>query len=194
MARQIHNELLHVSQFLWPFCTNPVKCRRPNDYHVANLAVCMMETIESLLQGIHVKKFFGVPLIIFEIEGSKDVWGRNQQESKVMHKVVSSLSFVLLCFLVFMFPRHFAFWHAEKGPAHACIKIKCQLMQITDAETGIGGALCLFMEKIITILVRQITECGKMAENSMSIFRCSGKYEPPCRVLNVSQEETCDSC
>ena len=143
MAQQVHNELLHISQFLqqceWPFCTNPKKCRRPNDYHVSDLAICMMETIESLPQGVHVKKFFGVPLLIFEIEGSKDVWGCNQQEGKVMHEVVSALSFMPQCFLVFMYPRHFAFWHAEKDPSHACIKIKCELMQITDVNTGIGG-------------------------------------------------------
>ena len=98
--------------------------------------------------GVHVKKFFGVPLLIFEIEGSKDVWGCNQQEGKAMHEVVSALFFVPQCFLVFMYPRHFAFWHAEKDPSHACIKIKCELMQITDANTGIRGALCIFMEKI----------------------------------------------
>ena len=68
-------------------------------------------------------------------------------------------------------------------------------MQITDANTGIGGgALCIFMEKIITILVKQIAECGKTAEKSMAYFRRTGKYEPPRKVLNVSQEETCESC
>ena len=56
-----------------------------------------------------------------------------------MHEVVSALSFVPQCFLEFMYPRHFAFWHAEKDPSRACIKIKCELMQITDANTGIGG-------------------------------------------------------
>ena len=54
--------------------------------------------------------------------------------------------------------------------------------------------LCIFMEKIITILVKQITECGKTAEKSMAYFRRTGKYEPPHKMLNVSQEETCKSC
>ena len=125
----------------WPFCTNPMKCTRPNDYHVSNLAICMMDTIVSLPRGVHVKKFFGVPLLIFEREGLKDVWGCNKQEVKAMHEVVSTLSFMPQYLLVFMYPRHFVFWHAEKDTSHACIKIKCELMQITNANTGIEGGL-----------------------------------------------------
>ena len=57
----------------WPYCQLQPPCRRPNASHRANLAVTFSENVHALPLNFCGCQLFNVPLLIFEVEGGKDV-------------------------------------------------------------------------------------------------------------------------
>ena len=64
---------LLMQQSSWPYCTEQQQCRRPNVAHHADISLSLGESANALPQVYRGEKLFNVPLMIFEVEGGKDV-------------------------------------------------------------------------------------------------------------------------
>ena len=112
-------------------------------------------------------RLVGLPIVLFEVEGSKDVWGRNEQESKAMHEVTSSLTMLPVVYLIFMYPREIKIWEARRNPADACIGIKEEIVTISDKGKGVGTYFWELVRTIVRMMIKQVTEHGPVVEASM---------------------------
>ena len=95
---------LLMQQSSWPYCKLQPPCRRPNASHRANLAVTLGENVHALPLNFHGCQLFNVPLLIFEVEGGKDVWrragveGANRFTSQLQLSLHGAKSNSCLCF------------------------------------------------------------------------------------------------
>ena len=115
---------LLMQQSSWPYCTEQQQCRCPNVAHCADIALSLGESANALPQAYWGEKLFNVLLMIFEVEGGKDVWGCMEQESKAMREIVSSLSVMGEAYLGFVYPVKISLWKAMRNPAKSSIDIE----------------------------------------------------------------------
>ena len=113
-----------MQQSSWPYCQLQPPCRRPNTSHRADLAVTFEENVHCLPLNFRGQQLFNVPLLIFEVEGGKDVWGREEQESKAMHELVFSLTVIPEAYLGFIYPVKISLWKAVRNPNKTCVDIQ----------------------------------------------------------------------
>ena len=141
-------------------------------------------------------RLVGLPIVLFEVEGSKDVWGRNEQESKAMHEVTSSLAMLPVVYLIFMYPREIKIWEAKRNPPEACIDIKEEIITISDKGKGVGTYFWELVMTIVRMMIKQVTEHGPVVEASMKYMRAHELHE--CArpsVINVGPtDEICTDC
>ena len=92
-----------------------------------------------------------MPLLIFEVEGGKDVWGRAEQESKAMHELVSSLAVIPEAYLGFIYPIKISLWKAVRNPNKTCEDIQKEDIHLNGEERTLTEALNYFVDRIIAI-------------------------------------------
>ena len=135
---------LLMQQSSWPYCQLQPPCRRPNASHRADLAVTLGENVHALPLNFHGHQLFNVPLLIFEVEGGKDVWGRAEQESKAIHKLVSSLAVIPEAYLGFIYPVKISLWKAVRNPNKTCVDIQKEDIHLNGEERTLTEALIFF--------------------------------------------------
>ena len=162
---------LLMQQSSWPYCQLQPPCRRPNASHRADLAVTFGENVHCLPLDFCGRQLFNVPLLIFEVEGGKDVWGRAEQESKAMHELVSSLAVIPEAYLGFIYPVKISLWKAVCNPNKTYVDIQKEDIHLNGEERTLTEALNYFVDRIIAILVMQIYQNGVCAEAALPYIR-----------------------
>ena len=109
-------------------------------------------------------KLFGIPLIILEVEGSKDTWGRMEQQAKAMHEVTSSLAVILECFLVFVFEAHIELWQTKRNPGKSAVEILCEKIHLNGVQRSLSDSLDYFLDRLIEMLVKQMARSTVIAD------------------------------
>ena len=145
-----------LQQKEWPYCQVFAKCRWPNNSHRCDLAVTYLESINNVPLMYVGSKLFGIPLIILEVEGSKDTWGRMEQQAKAMHEVTSSLVVIPECFLVFVFEAHIELWQAKRNPGKSAVEILCEEIHLNGVQRSLLDSLNYFLDRLIEMLVKQM--------------------------------------
>ena len=140
-------------------------------------------------------RLVGLPIVLFEVEGSKDVWGRNEQEAKAMHEVTSSLAMLPVVYLIFMYPWEIKIWEVWRNPADACIGIQEEIITISDKGKGVGTYFWELVTMIVRMIIKQITEYGPVVEASMKYMRAHELHECARPVINIcAEDEICTGC
>ena len=129
------------------------------------------ENVHALPLNFCGHKLFNVPLLIFEVEGGKDVWGRAEQESKAMHELVSSLAVIPEAYLGFIYPVKISLWKAVRNPNKVCVDIQKEDIHLNGEDHTLTEALNYFVDGIIGILLRQIYQNGFCIEAALPYIR-----------------------
>ena len=186
--------LLLMQQRTWPYCQLQPPCRRPNASHHADLSITFGENVNALPQNFRGQKLFNVPLVIFEVEGGKDVWGQAEQESKAMHEVVSSLALLPEAYLGFIYPVKISLWKAVRNPDKTCVDIKKEDIHLNGEEQTLSEALSYFVDRVIGILVRQIYQHGPCLESTLPYIRNTHGALSVRHTRNLNAAACCDDC
>ena len=140
-------------------------------------------------------RLVGLPIILFKVEGSKDVWGRNEQEVKAMHEVTSSLAMLPVVYLIFVYPREIKIWEVCRNPADACISVQEEIIILSKKGKGVSTCFWKLVIKIVCMMIKQITTYGSVVEASMKYMRANKLHECARPVINLCMEdEICDGC
>ena len=185
---------LLMQQSSWLYCQLQPPCRRPNASHRADLAVTFGENVHCLPLNFRGRQLFNVPLLIFEVEGGKDVWGRAEQESKAMHELVSSLAVIPEAYLGFIYPVKISLWKAVRNPNKTCVDIQKEDIHLNGEERTLTEALNYFVDRIIAILVRQIYQNGVCAEAALPYIRMAHGALAVRHTRNLNAAPCCDEC
>ena len=185
---------LLMQQSSWPYCQLQPPCRRPNASHRADLAVTFGENVHCLPLNFRGRQLFNVPLLIFEVEGGKDVWGRAEQESKAMHELVSSLAVIPEAYLGFIYPVKISLWKAVRNPNKTCVDIQKEDIHLNGEERTLTEALNYFVDRIIAILVRQLYQNGVCAEAALPYIRTAHGALAVRHTRNLNAAPCCDEC
>ena len=185
---------LLMQQSSWPYCQLQPPCRRPNTSHRADLAVTFGENVHALPLNFRGHQLFNVPLLIFEVEGGKDVWGRAEQESKALHELVSSLAVIPEAYLGFIYPVKISLWKAVRNPNKTCVDIQKEDIHLNGEERMLTEALNYFVDRIIGILVRQIYQNGICAETALPYIRTTHGALAVRHTQNLNAAPCCEEC
>ena len=185
---------LLMQQRAWPYCQLQPPCRRPNASHRADFSITFGESVDALPLNFRGQKLFNVPLVIFEVEGGKDVWGRAEQESKAMHEVVSSLALLPEAYLGFVYPVKISLWKAVRNPDKTCVEIKKEDIHLNGEERTLSDALSYFVDRVIGILVRQIYQHGPCLEATLPYIRNTHGALAVRHTRNLNAAPCCDDC
>ena len=183
-----------MQQSSWPYCQLQPPCRRPNASHRADLAVTLGENVQALPLNFRGRQLFNVPLLIFEVEGGKDVWGRAEQESKAMHELVSSLAVIPEAYLGFIYPVKISLWKAVRNPNKTCVDIQKEDIHLNGEERTLTEALNYFVDRIIGILVRQIYQNGICAKAALPYIRMTHGALAMRHTRNLNVVPCCEEC
>ena len=175
-------DVADLSKFLqtrtWFPCQNNPKCEKSHIVHRPDLAVTFREPVVGINNVP-----FRIPIFITEVEGSKDGWGRFEQEGKALEEAVTTLAFMPDIFLLFIYHNRFEIWYVERNPAHGCIDVTSYPTYIqVGGEAPFGAALDTIIDHLTGILVRQLVRNGPILTASMASFRASNLqpyYDPP---------------
>ena len=182
---------LLMQQSSWPYCQLQPPCRRPNASHRADLVVTFGENVHCLPLNFRGRQLFNVPLLIFEVEGGKDVWGRAEQESKAMHELVSSLAVIPEAYLGFIYPVKISLWKAVRNPNKTCVDIQKEDIHLNGEERTLYN---YFVDRIIVILVRQLYQNGVCAEAALPYMRTAHGALAVRHTQNLNAAPCCDEC
>ena len=146
----------NVSKFLqtthWMGCPNlNSKCRKRTLVHVPDVAVLYQEPATAVPGNAYPYK---VPILIVEVEGSKDVWGANEQESKALEEACSTLAFMPDTFLMFIYSNRFEFWYLVRNPADGSIDCTSHPIYVQHGgQAPFRNSMKKIMSNIVGILV-----------------------------------------
>ena len=154
----------------------------------------LSENVHALPLNFHGHQLFNVPLLIFEVEGGKDVWGRAEQESKAIHKLVSSLAVIPEAYLGFIYPVKISLWKAVRNPNKTCVDIQKEDIHLNGEERTLMEALNYFVDCIIGILVRQIYQNGVCTEAALPYIRMTHGALAMRYTRNLNAAPCCDEC
>ena len=135
-----------------------------------------------------------MPLLIFEVEGGKDVWRRAEQESKAMYELVSSLADIPEAYLGFIYPIKISLWKAVRNPNKTCVDIQKEDIHLNGEERMLTEALNYFVDHIIGIVVRQIYQNGICAEAALPYIRMTHSALAMRHTRNLNVAPCCEEC
>ena len=186
------NSLLQQKE--WPYCAIQPKCRRPNNSHRCDLSITYMESVCAVPPTYMGSKLFGVPLIIMEVEGSKDVWGLIEQENKVMQEVTSSLTLIPECFPVFIHPCTISIWQAMCNAVRNAVEIHLAEIHLNGMQRSLDDALEYFLNRIIEILVKQMSRSTVIADMVIPFIRNKHQATATHHSWYQNMGPCCDDC
>ena len=197
-AQVVRGALMETSRLLqqehWPYCGEQPRCRRPNAYNRADLAINYVECLSSLPEAFMGWKLFSIPLMIFEVEGSKDKWGRMEQQAKAMREVCCSLAVMPECYLVFIYPALIEIWKAERNVAKCCIDITAEQIHLNEVDRSLRGALEYFLDRVFEILIRQTYHSLPITEYTILSLRNVRQVQATGHTRSLWAGRCCDEC
>lgn len=181
----------HLSAFLqhhsWPLCALNPKCQKPTVIHHPDIAVVFEESRQTRPLGASP---FRIPILICEIEGSKDVWGGGEQESKALEEALYSLAFTPINFLIFVYHNRWELISCKRNTDTSTIDLEQETVYLQTDGDNFQDKMIYIIKCIIKILVKQLTS-GKIAmEDSVQSFRQNGA-QPPTANINT---QICNNC
>ena len=184
--------LLHLSAFLqhptWPLCPKADPCRKPTLVHRPDLCVVYEELANSVPVG---RNQYKLPIFICEIEGSKDVWGDGEHESKAIEEVCYSLPFILENYILFVYHIRFEVWCCKRNPHTSTIDIQCETIHLQQDGDSFRDKLVFLTGTIIEIIVKQLMSGKALLDIALPCYRQMG-----CDGINIFHPPTnvCDRC
>ena len=196
--RVTRENLMRTSSLLqqqeWPYCQVFPKCRQENNSHRCDLAKTYLESINNVPPMYVRSKLFGIPLIILEVEGSKDTLGRMEQQAKAMHEVTSLLAVVPECFLVFVFKAHIELWQAKQNPVKSAVEILCEEIHLNSVQRSLSDSLDYFLDRLIEMLVKQMARSMVIADAVIPFLRVKHQCKATRHTWVHNQGLCCPDC
>ena len=168
-------DILSLSAFLqhptWPICGNPTQCRKPTVVHRPDVAVVFEELQVHVPNGVNK---FKIPLLICEIEGSKDVWGEGEQESKAIEEACYSLTFLPENYILFVYPRRCELIVCRRNPYTGSLDLEHKVIYFQHDGDAFRDKMMYLCQQIINILVKQLTHGKTLIELAIPCYRQMG--------------------
>ena len=183
---------LLLQQEEWPYCTEQPKCRRPNVYNRADLTINYVESLSNLPRQCIGQKLFSLPLVILEVEGSKDKTGKADQQAKAVKEVLVSLAVMPECYLVFIYPSRIEIWKAQRNPEKCCIDITAET--IHTSQPNIRQAFETFLDRMLQIIVRQAVSTLPLTEHCIAALRNNRHVLATGHTRNSWAGQCCEGC
>ena len=76
------------------------------------------------------RKTISLPILICEIEGSKDIWGDGEQQSKAIEEVCYALAFIPENYIMFVYSYRFEFVVVKRNPYTGSIDIEREIVYL----------------------------------------------------------------
>ena len=131
---------LLLQQEKWPYCEKDQPCKRPNGWNRADLTLNYVEVLRNKPPEFTGYKLFSIPFLIMEVEGSKEKWGKLDQQAKAMREVLVSLTVMPECYLIFIYPAGIEIWKAERNHARCKIDVTAECIDWDDGVRSIYEA------------------------------------------------------
>ena len=152
------DEIMAVSAFLqmhtWPLCMRNNKCEKPTIVHQPDVCVVFKEQHNNLDAG---SNLFRIPILICEIEGSKDILGDGKQQSKAIEEACYALAFILENYIIFVYAHHFEFVIVKCNPYTGSIDIEREIVYLQQDRDVLLDKLFYITKTIVKMLIKQIT-------------------------------------
>ena len=135
----------------WPWCDmrkNNMGCHRPNKSKKPDVQITMGTQTGA--------EDWEPPIVIIEVEGSKDVWGRASAYTKILEGALTSLTVYPRVYGLAIKHANIEIYCFERDPDRGMIKTQMISIRIgTTKNEGIGKALVKVIDKILLAL----TDC-----------------------------------
>ena len=187
-----HTSIL-MQQSQWPYCNGFPVCTRPNTYHCADIAVSYYESVNALPHTKQGERLFSIPLVLMEVEGSKDTWGPFEKESKAMCEVSAVTVLIPDGYMIYVYPTYLAIWHASRKPQKGCLDVNGELIHLSCGNRTLGDTLKYFFVKLIQIVVKQIMHNVRIANHSL-MYICHHYQSKVVHSLQYTNPVCCQGC
>ena len=185
---------LLLQQESWPYCTEGPPCRRPNCSNRADITVNYVESLSNLPHQFMGQKLFSLPLMVMEVEGSQEKWGKVDQQAKAMREVLVSLAVMPECYLIFIYPKGIEIWKAERNPGRCCIDVTAERIEVNDQDRTIRQALEYFLKRIFEIIAHQACRIMPLIEYNLQCLRRNRQVLATGHTRNLWTGDCCEDC
>ena len=170
----------------WPVCHQQQPCEKPTIVHQPDVAVVLREGQHLVPNNCNQ---YHVPILICEIEGSKDVWGQGEQQSKALEEACYSLAFILENYIIFVYPRCWEVICCTHNPHTGTIDVESEVVHLQQDGDVLMEKMKYICEVVIKIFVRQLTIGKRLIELVLPRYRQSGLdainiFHPPKNVCH----------
>ena len=147
------------------------KCEKPTIVHRPDICVVFKEQNNNLAAG---SNLFRIPILICEIEGSKDIWGDGEQQSKAIEEACYALAFILENYIIFVYARRFEFVVVKRNPYTGSIDIEREIVYLQQDGDVLLDKLLHITKTIVKMLVKQLTSGKCLLEIAFPCYRQLG--------------------
>ena len=169
------DEMLALSAFLqhptWPLCTQVNHCQKPTIVHRPDVCIVFQEQNQFVPQG---GQNFRVPILICEVEGSKDTWGEGEKESKAIEEACYALAFIPENYILFVYARRCELFVCKRNPYTGSIDIEKQIVYVQREGDTFKEKWSEICTTITKILVKQLTTRKQLIELTLPRLRQNG--------------------
>ena len=169
------DEIMALSAFLqthaWPLCMWNNKCEKPTIVHQPDICVVFKEQNNNLTAG---SNLFRIPILICEIEGSKDIWGDGEQQSKAIEEACYALAFIPENYIIFVYTHRFEFVIVKHNPYTGSIDIEREIVYLQQDRDVLLDKLLHITKTIVKMLVKQLTSEKRLLEIAFPRYRQLG--------------------
>ena len=192
IIRKLEGELVPVIDAYYAQMGHPrLQLRVANNNKNIPLAVIEHTSDKGVVADMYKRAH---PILLIEVEGWKDGWGRFEQEHKAMEEAASTLAFCAETYLLFIYYNRFEFWHLVRNPNDGCIDVTSQPIYVQrGGEIPFASDMNKVIELIASILIKQLIRNVDVIRMSMAEFRNSNlaAYSDPAPGSGV---DVCDHC
>ena len=171
------DEIIALSVFLqtcaWPLCMRNNKCEKSTIVHQPDVCVVFKEQNNNLAAG---SNLFRIPILICEIEGSKDIWGNGKQQSKAIEEACYALVFILENYIIFVYAPRFEFVIVKRNLYIGLIDIEREIVYLQQDGDVLLNKLLHITKTIVRMLVKQLTSGKCLLEIAFPHYRQLGFY------------------
>ena len=117
---------------------------------------------------------FRIPILICEIEGSKDIWGDGEQQSKAIEEACYALAFILENNILFVYAHQFEFVIIKWNPYTGSIDIEREIVYLQQDGDVLLDKLFHITKMIVKMLIKQLTSGKCLLEIAFAHYRQLG--------------------